>query len=303
MKKWTAFLLTLVMVATVFFGCAASKENGGAAADGNYGADMGGVQQESAGGTLSDSSQNSTATAVNPNQKLVRKMWLDAETEELDTLLAGIDQRINELGGYVESREVYNGSQYSSSRYRNAELTVRIPADQLHEFVEHVTQNTNVISSNETADDITLMYTATESRVKALETEYARLLELLAQAESMSDVLEIEKRLTDVRTELEEVTSQLRLYENQVSYATVYLSVGEVKEYTDTTEPETVWQRIGKGLKESFENLGSFFTELFVFVIVGLPYIVLVGAVLAAIMIALKLRRKKRKEPKEPENA
>ena len=303
MTTFTALLLTLAMVAALFFGCSASKENGGVLADGNYGADMGGVQQESAGGTLSDSSQSSTSATVNPNQKLVRKMWLDAETEDLDNLLTGIDQRISELGGYVEAREVYNGSEKSNVRYRNADLTIRIPAEQLYEFVEHVTESTNIISSNETADDITLTYIATESRVKALETEQTRLLELLAQAESMSDVLEIQKRLTDVRTDLEEVTSQLRLYENQVSYATVYLSVGEVKEYTDTTEPETVWQRIGKGLKESFKNLGSFFTELFVFVIVGLPYILLVGVVLTVIIIALKLRRKKRKEPKEPENA
>ena len=302
MKKLTALFLTLAMVAALFFGCAASKENGGALVDGNYGADMGGVKQESASGSLADSSQSSANLTVNPNQKLVRRIRMDAETEDLDTLLSGIDGRLSELGGYMEKREVYNGSARSASRYRNAELTIRIPAEKLDEFVAHVTEKSNIISSNETVDDITLTYSATQSRITALETEQTRLLELLAKAESMSDILDIEKRLTDVRSELEQVTSQLRLYDNQVSYGTIYLSIREVKEYTDITEPETVWQRIGKGFKESLKNLADFFTELFVAIIVGIPYIVLVAAVLAALIILLKIRGKKRKNKKQAEN-
>lgn len=297
MKKLTALSLVLMLVAGMLFGCGTAN---GSIADKGYGADMM-VEQESAGSLSDGMGSSGTTTPANENQKLVRKLWLDAETEDLDALLSGIDSRVSKLGGYVEARDVYNGSQYSSARYRNADLTIRIPADRLNEFVEHVTQNTNIISSNETADDITLNYTATESRVKALETEQARLLELLEKAESMSDLLEIEERLTDVRAELEQVTSQLRIYDNQVNYGTVYLSVSEVKEYTDTTEPETVWQRIGKGLQESFKNLGEFFTETFVFVVVGLPYIVLVAAVLAVVIILLKLCRKK-KNRKQAEN-
>lgn len=297
MKKLTALSLVLMLVAGMLFGCGAAN---GSIADKGYGADMM-VEQESAGSLSDGMGSSGTTTPANENQKLVRKLWLDAETEDLDALLSGIDSRVSKLGGYVEARDVYNGSQYSSARYRNADLTIRIPADRLNEFVEHITQNTNIISSNETADDITLNYTATESRVKALETEQARLLELLEKAESMSDLLEIEERLTDVRAELEQVTSQLRIYDNQVNYGTVYLSVSEVKEYTDTTEPETVWQRIGKGLQESFKNLGEFFTETFVFVVVGLPYIVLVAAVLAVVIILLKLCRKK-KNRKQAEN-
>lgn len=297
MKKLSVFLLVAALVAVMFTGCGAAN---GSVADKGYGADMM-VEQESAGSLSDGMESGGTTTPVNENQKLVRKIWLDAETEDMDTLLSGIDGRVGELGGYVEARDVYNGSQYSASRYRNADLTIRIPADKLDEFVAHVTENTNIISSNETVDDITLNYTATQSRITALETEQTRLLELLAKAESMSDLLEIEKRLTDVRAELEQVTSQLRIYDNQVSYGTIYLSISEVKEYTDTTEPETVWQRIGKGFMESLKNLGSFFTELFVFIVVGLPYIVLVGAVLAVVIILLKLRGKKKKAAKESE--
>ena len=122
-------------------------------------------------------------------------------------------------------------------------------------------------------------------------------MELLAKAETMEDLLKIESRLTDVRTELEEVTSQLRLYDNLVDYGTIYLNLCEVREYTVVEEPETVWQRIGSGFMESLKNLGTFFTELFVFVIVALPYLAVIALVAVGIVLLIKFRKRKPKKP------
>jgi len=292
-------MLTALLLCGLLFGCG-RKGNDGAAPESMNGAAMDMVDGEFSTGSLTDRGQSTTAAPEpNPNQKLVRKLWLDTETEDMDTLLAGVSEQITQLGGYVESRQVNNGSAYGGRRYRSAELTIRIPAENLDGFVQHVSENSNITNNRETAEDITLSYVATESRVKALETEEARLLELLADAVNMSDLLQIQDRLTDVRTELEKVRSTLRVYENQVNYGTVYLTVNEVKEYTVTEEPETVWQRIGTGFVESLKDLGNFFTELFVFVVVGLPYLVLIGIVLTALILLIRLRRRKKKANKQ----
>lgn len=296
MKKFLAMTLALLLTVSLLAGCGA--QNGGASnemADGMMGGTGDSNTQESG---MSKPSEGSGSSSLPENQKLVRKVWLDAETEDLDALLAQVDQRISELSGYVEEREVYNGSNYTSSRrYRYANLTIRIPAAQLDAFVSHVSEASNITSTNETTENITLSYVATQSRITALETEQARLLELLAQAETMEDLLQIESRLTDVRTELEEVTSQLRLYDNMVDYGTLYLNLSEVREYTVTEEPETVWERIGEGFMQSLKDLGNFFTELFVFVIVGLPYFVIIAIVVTAVILLIKFRKKKAKKP------
>lgn len=301
MKKILAIVLTLLLMISLLAGCGA-KGNGasGSLADGITSDSRGEISQEVG---MSKPGEGSTDTAVLPqNQKLVRKIWLDAETEDLDALLSHIDEKIAQLSGYVEEREVYNGSNYTSShRYRHASLTIRIPAEQLDAFVSEVEATSNITSTNETTENITLSYVATQSRITALETEQARLLELLAQAETMEDLLKIETRLTDVRTELEEVTSQLRLYDNMVDYGTLYLNISEVREYTVIEEPETVWDRIGNGFMQSLKDLGNFFTELFVFVIVGLPYLVIVALVVTAVVLLIKFRKKKAKKAAETE--
>lgn len=292
MKKTTIWLLVLLLSFSLLSGCGAKSADRGTAANGSveYSKEM---MSGSADGLTASTASGAPLTS--PNQKLIRKVRLEAETEDMGSVLSAMGEKLATLGGYVEQQEIYNGSQYDLKRYRNAEMTIRIPADKLSEFVSQIKENTNVISSKESAEDITLSYVATQSRVSALETEHTRLLELLAKAESTKDLLEIEQRLTEVRAELEEYTSQLRIYDNLVDYATVNLTLREVKEYTVVEEPETIWQRIGTGLLDSLKSIAEGFTEVFVFLVVGLPYWILFAVVIAVAWIIFRFALKKKK--------
>ena len=235
------------------------------------------------------------------NRKLIQTVNMIVETENLDTVLNQIDTRIAELGGYTEKSDIQNGSAYSGARYRSANVTVRIPAKDLESFINKIGEVTNIVSSKKTVEDVTLNYVATESRMKALQAEETRLMELMSGAETMDDLLTIEKRLTEVRTELEKVTSALRVFDNQVDYATINLNIEEVKEYTDVSEPKSVWERIGNGFKKSLKSVGNFLVELFVFVIVSIPYILLLAVVpvIVLLIIWLNKRKKNKKITKE----
>ena len=245
----------------------------------------------------------SGAAALPENRKLIRTFSINAETEELETLLTALEEKIAELGGYVENREVYNGSTYATHRYRHADLTVRIPAEKVDGFVAHVSGVSNVVSSNESIDDVTLTYVDTESRVKALETERDRLLELMEQAETMSDLLEIEGRLTEVRYQLESVASRLKTLDNQIDYATVHLNISEVQEYTPVAE-KTTWQRISDGFVDSLEGIWDGTVELFVWVLANSPYLVIFGAVGFGLVTLLRKRKiRVKKAPRKDEKA
>ena len=241
------------------------------------------------------------STALPENRKWIITVNMDVETENLDSFMEQLDTEINQFGGYVEDQNIHNGSNYAARRYRSANLTVRIPAQQIEQFTGSVSGLANVTSQNLSREDITLQYTATSNRVTALETEEARLLELLAEAETMSDLLEIEARLTDVRYELENFASQLRLYDNQVDYATVYLYISEVQEYTPVEEP-TFLERIKNTFSDALEGLGNGIVDVTVFLVGNSPYLLVFGVMGIVIFklakcssIPFKFKRKDKK--------
>jgi len=230
----------------------------------------------------------SGSTTLPEGRKWIITIDMNVETDDLDTLMTDLDQKINTLGGYVEDQNIHNGSNYSSRRYRNANLTIRIPDEKVDQFTSEVSGMANVVSQNLRREDITLQYVATSSRVTALETEETRLLELLAEAENMSDLLEIEARLTDVRYELERHASQLRLYDNQVDYATIYLNISEVQEYTPVEEP-TFFERIQTTFSNALEGLGDSIVNITVFLVGNSPYLLTFGLIG---FLAIKLSRR-----------
>ncbi len=300
-KKYVSLLLCALLLTGLLTGC--GSDNKAMMSAGSY--DMAVAEEAPAarndsGGILTETGA-SGSTVLPQSRKWIVTVHLDAETEDLDGLMADLDETIAALNGYVEDQNVYNGSTYSSRRYRSASLTVRIPAEDVDQFTQQVAGIANVVSKETNRQDVTLSYVATESRMTALQTEEARLLELMAQAETMSDLLEIEARLTDVRYELESVTSQLRLYDNQIDYATIYLSLSEVQEYTPVEEP-TLWERISSGFLSSLKGLGSGLLDLMVWLIVSSPYLVVMAVIALIVVLLAKRARKHRKAKKAPKD-
>ena len=294
-RKILALLMALAMVAALLAGCGATAS------------DMAYNKQEAAPeapamdaesslyGATSDS-VNATAYA---DQKLIKTVRIDAETEDLEVLLDQLTGQIRDMGGYMERQEIYNDSMYSSYRYRSAQLTIRIPSDKLDSFVGEVKGISNVVSYNEEVDDVTTTYVDTESRVAALETERDRLMALMEQAETMSDLLEIEARLTQVQYELDSYSSQLRVLQNKVSYATVNLYIDQVKVYTPVEEP-TVWERISQGFGRNLENLGDDLVDFFVWVVTYSPQLIIWGAILAVAVVVVRRSIRKHRAKKMP---
>ena len=298
MKKFLSLTLAVLMVITLFTGCGASSNLVDSAPAMKEEVSIESPMAPSKNTLTNGSGSMADTTVANTDQKLIKTVRMDVETEDLEALLPQISEKINALGGYVENQELYNGSSYSSYRHRSANLTVRIPAKDLDRFVENIKGVSNVVTYNESTENVTLTYVATESRMKALEVEQDRLLELMEKAENLSDLLEIEARLTDVRYELENVTSQLRVLSNRVDYATIHLYISQVKVYTETEE-QTVWQRIGNGFKENLRDMGENLTDFFVWVVTYSPQLILWAAI---IFVAVKVMRKKiakRKAKKE----
>lgn len=277
--------LVLILIIALFTGCSAAVSDSNASAKGE-------AMAPELSGNANASLNNSD---VLTDRKLIRKIHLSAETEDMDTLLSHINQRLGELEGYIEARDIYNGSAYYDDVTRTATLTIRVPADKLDAFVQQLSGVSNIISNKEESDDVTLQYTATESRLKVLKAEEERLLAFLEEAASISEMLEIEKRLTEVQAQLESLTSQLKVYDNLVDYGTIYLSIEEVEQYTEVPEEDpTMWQRISTGFVKSMKNVWEILKGLLVVIVVCIPYLIPLAVIAGVVLLILRLRKRKK---------
>lgn len=316
-RKALALVLALIMVAGLT-GCGSSKSGSQYAKEDSYvtgyyyGSEGAAMEAPAAAYDSTEAEYSVSAgsgiggvnsqvpSAQSMSEKIIYNADVTLETVSFDEALERIAAMVTEMGGYMESSSV-SGSNYSSiSRgqvgARSARFTIRIPAVRFSELIGTISDLGNVPYSNTYTRNVTTQYYDTQSRLDAYKVQEKRLLEMLAIAETVEDMLAIQRELTDVQYEIDSLTGTLRYYDNQVGYSTVNLSVNEVKEYTpEPTIQLTYWERMSKGFRESVHDTAEFFKELFLWFVTSLPWLIPL-AVAIAVAVAL-LRRIARKNP------
>lgn len=235
------------------------------------------------------------------SQKLIRTKNINAETKEFDAAVSAINAKVGELAGYIESSSLTGtGKGYNM---RSINMTIRIPAQNLDAFVQAVEGNISVLSSSESARDVTLSYVDMESHVKALRTEQEALMNLLEKAEELDDIIRIQSQLTQVRYEIESYESSLRTLDNQVNYSKVQLTLNEVIEETPILEERTFGEEVLNGLSRNLSSIGRWFRDMALWLITSLPYLVIWAVViLVVVVIVKKIIKKRRMGKKEKES-
>lgn len=242
-----------------------------------------------------DQLKESDAASQQSSRKLIRTVNMSVETKEFDSVMGTLEQRVTELGGYIENMDTYNGSVYSSSRSsRRASMTARIPAGQLNVFLSEVSEISNVTRRTENVQDVTLDYVDLASHKKTLQAEHDRLLELMERAEYIEDIITIEQRLSNVQYQIESMEAQLRTYDNKVDYSTVNLDVSEVQELTPIEEHEdTLWERISGGFMKDLKKIGNGALEIVVWLLVHIPSLVVWVLIITLFIVWIRWLQKR----------
>ena len=300
MRARLKILGALLAVAVALIGCGSSAKYESAASapmavteeaavEEYYGDEM--AEMEAGGSGVKTTAEISQT--ANVQRKLIRTFDLSIQTKEFDEVLSNIQEKVQELGGYIENSSLDGGSAYYERYNRYSNMTVRIPSDKLDGFIANVKETANVTYISESTEDITLRYVDAESRKIALETERDRLLELLEKAETVEDIITIEGRLSEVRYQLESYASQLRTFDNQVDYSTVHINISEVDRETNV-EPKTFWEEVVEEFGDSLYDMGRGFRNFAIWFLGSIPYIVLWAVVIGAVIFVLRFIGKKR---------
>ena len=212
MKKVFALVLTLLMVMMLFTSC---SDGGVAMNDSSYNKSESGYTTESTT-TSDDVAKDENALA----RKIIKTYRIRMETLEYDVAAALITSAAESFGGYI-SEATQEGVSSTSSSYttRSATYTVRVSAERADAYIEHISGDCNVLSSSLATQDVTDSYYGYQARLDSLIVQEERLTAMMEKAQTLSELLTLEDKLSDVRAEINGINSSLQLMDKSVTYS------------------------------------------------------------------------------------
>lgn len=207
-----------------------------------------------------------------------------------DQASAAIEKMAAAHGGYVATLSA--SAQTGSARDISVEL--RIPVRQADAFIEDLRKLGKVVEETRSSDEVTAEYVDLQARLKAAKAAEQRLVELLGtRTGKLSDVLEVERELTRVRSEIESMQGQANVMLHQVNYATVKVELSE--EYHETLHTDSVGNKIRNAFVNGLKNLEDGIIGALVFVLDDGISIAFWGGLLIAGALVVRKRIRSRR--------
>ena len=222
------------------------------------------MQSKRANFAASDQSNSPSQTPVTTERKLIKNGSIEFEVNDVDKAKASINDLVKETGGYISSDDQNNYS--GAPRFTQV---ARVPSDKLDDFIAKVEGLAKKVDSkNISTQDVTEEFIDVETRLATKKELEARYRELLQQAKTVKDMLEVETQLNNVRGEIESMEGRLKYLTNQVSFSTLTI-----------TYYQTVSGNFGFGYRffNSFGNGWNILLDFFIGVLTLWPFIILGG--------------------------
>ena len=166
------------------------------------------------------------------NRKLIKTGSISYETDEIEKSRKEIEKLVKKHYAFISNEESNNSS------YRlEQSLSIRIPYENFDAFVSDLSGSVKKFDyKNINVKDVTEEYIDIQSRLKAKHKLEESYLVLLKKAFKIKDILEIEKELNNVRSDIESMEGRLRYLKDQVSLSTLNIVFYETQNVEYETE-------------------------------------------------------------------
>lgn len=250
MKRMSKYL-GLIIILTIF-GCAKSSDS----------TNMEMAHEEIVAPTTEEKNNETV------ERKLIKEGRIEFETDNLNTIRRTIFEAVNKHKGYVSSDQ-----EFKSPGRKSNTVVIRVPADNFDNLLSDATKGIERFESKEiNVNDVTEEFLDIQARVKTKKELELRYIDLLKQAKNVTEILEIEKQIGQLRSEIESIEGRLKYLQNRVSFSTLTMT------FYETIPNETQFgQKFKNGFRNGWDNLIWFFvllTNIWPFILIGLVLII-----------------------------
>ena len=108
---------------------------------------------------------------------------------------------------------------------QRSDLVVRVPQGEFFDTLESIKRLGKVWAENAGSEDVTEQFIDLEARLRSAHREEESLLSLLERADTVSNILTIERELARVRSEIERLQGQINYLSRRVDLATISVAL------------------------------------------------------------------------------
>ena len=272
----------------------------------------GAVENAAAGGTTEWTGLIQGAETGSLAEKIIYTAYADLETTDLDQSIDTLElDWWSSTAHFWRARRSVTGNNLmdiaAGYRYgRCADLTLRVPKEHYSDFTAALDSVGNVVTLSSNAENITAQYSDVETQVKSYDIQEQRLLEIMAQANTVEDMIALESRLSDVRMEKDRLETQLQNWDRQVDYSTVTISLTEVEVLTPEppAEEPTYLEQLGQTFMDSVHWMGRAAKGGVKLLVAVIPVLLPIAVIILVVVLICKAasKRKLRKQEKAMEH-
>ena len=192
-----------------------------------------------------------------PLRKIIYTVDLTLYTKDLEA-------SITTLKGLIQSDEWFD---FEQIRETQAIFVIRVKSERIDLFTENLKDEFTVSYFSKLGKDISLDYQNTTNRIAALEAQHERLLLLYADA-SLSEMLTINQRISEIETQLLALEGTLNNFDSLVDYSEVNITIYESR----ITSRAPFFNRLFAAFSSGISGVISFFDGLFIVLATLIPF-------------------------------
>jgi len=219
------------------------------------------------------------------DREIIRNANMSVRVRDVRAAVAEVSEISATSGGRISNQNINTSGE---SVY--ADITARVPAAKLDSVIADISDLGTVTSLSVVAEDVTATGIDLDARVAALRGSIDRLKELLAQADTTKDLIDIESELTARQADLDSLVAQRAALSEAVALSTLSVFLSPSSELAEWTPPGFV-----SGLESGWSALRTTAGGLVTALGFLLPFIVvalIITVPIVALVIALHRRKR-----------
>ncbi|TCO80011.1 DUF4349 domain-containing protein [Marinisporobacter balticus] len=231
---------------------------------------------------------NATVNGINERgikksseRKVIKNAFVYLDIENYDEKFNEIVKIIEVVGGYIENSNTNYKDYNAEKSLVNGNITIRIPEKHFIHILEKIKKIGIVTNLGIDGNDITQQYRDTVNEIENLKIQEKRLREIMNKAKSVKDVLEVEREFTRVRGQINQMTGNIKRWDDLTSLSTIEISLNEIIPKDKKIGPvnSNTIDQAKKAFIKTINHIMEFVEKSFIVFVSILPIVFIIGVI------------------------